>query len=108
MVRPGLTDSASVLFRDEESLLGAIDPEQREAYYITEILPRKLEMNLEYMRQAGFVDHISVIVKKALGIVLTGKSSAEGVRRTEGRSMGKTVCSGPLSRLRPALAAALV
>jgi lipopolysaccharide/colanic/teichoic acid biosynthesis glycosyltransferase len=37
-VRPGLTDPASVAFRDEEILLGSVDPGRREAFYLSEIL----------------------------------------------------------------------
>src|SRR5260221_7681383 len=83
MVRPGLTDSASVLFRDEESLLGAIDPAQREAYYITEILPRKLEMNLEYMRQAGFGYDLNIIFTTVEAVVRPRNSTAKPFRHTE-------------------------
>jgi lipopolysaccharide/colanic/teichoic acid biosynthesis glycosyltransferase len=48
-VRPGITDQASILFRDESTLLAAADdPEQ---VYINEILPIKLEHHQNYARQ---------------------------------------------------------
>ena len=48
-VRPGITDQASILFRDESSLLAAADdPEQ---VYIHEILPIKLTHHQDYARK---------------------------------------------------------
>lgn len=47
-VRPGITDGASIRFRDEASLLAdAVDAEQE---YRTHILPAKLTMAKEYVR----------------------------------------------------------
>ena len=51
--RPGLTDPASILFRDEEALLGSIPDGARERYYVETILPKKLGMNLEYIDRAS-------------------------------------------------------
>ncbi len=60
-VRPGLTDPASVLFRNEEALLGSVSEEQRQAYYVEKILPQKLEMNLAYIDRAGFSYDLALI-----------------------------------------------
>jgi lipopolysaccharide/colanic/teichoic acid biosynthesis glycosyltransferase len=47
-VRPGITDLASLAFRNEEAILGpAADPD---AYYRSVILPEKLRLNLQYQR----------------------------------------------------------
>ena len=47
-VRPGITDLASLAFRNEEAILGpATDPE---AYYRSVILPEKLRLNLLYQQ----------------------------------------------------------
>jgi lipopolysaccharide/colanic/teichoic acid biosynthesis glycosyltransferase len=47
-VRPGITDLASLAFRNEEAILGpAADPD---AYYRSIILPEKLRLNLQYQR----------------------------------------------------------
>lgn len=47
-VRPGITDLASLCYRDEESELAAVaDPE---TYYRNVLLPAKLALNLEYQR----------------------------------------------------------
>jgi lipopolysaccharide/colanic/teichoic acid biosynthesis glycosyltransferase len=47
-VRPGITDLATLAFRNEEAILGpATDPE---AYYRSVILPEKLRLNLLYQQ----------------------------------------------------------
>jgi lipopolysaccharide/colanic/teichoic acid biosynthesis glycosyltransferase len=46
-VRPGITDLASLLYRDEEQILKpAADPA---AFYRTAVLPAKLRLNLQYL-----------------------------------------------------------
>ena len=47
-VRPGITDLATLAFRNEEEILGpASDPE---AYYRSVILPEKLRLNISYQQ----------------------------------------------------------
>jgi lipopolysaccharide/colanic/teichoic acid biosynthesis glycosyltransferase len=47
-VRPGMTDLATLVFRNEEAILGpAADPD---AYYRSVILPEKLRLNVQYQR----------------------------------------------------------
>ena len=67
--RPGLTDPASVLFRDEEALLGSVTEESRERFYLERILPAKLGMNLEYIDRAS-VGYDLLLVLKTAKIVL--------------------------------------
>jgi lipopolysaccharide/colanic/teichoic acid biosynthesis glycosyltransferase len=55
-VRPGLTDPATLAFRDEEARLAAIPISNREAFYLKEILPRKLEINLAHLEQGILAD----------------------------------------------------
>jgi len=61
-VRPGLTDPATVLFRDEERLLGLVEEARREQYYVSDILPRKLAINLDYIARAGLLYDLGVIL----------------------------------------------
>jgi lipopolysaccharide/colanic/teichoic acid biosynthesis glycosyltransferase len=68
--RPGLTDPATVLFRDEEWLLGRVDGAQREAYYLKEILPRKLAMNLDYLNRASLPYDLLLLLKTARAILI--------------------------------------
>lgn len=48
-VRPGITDPASIRYRNENELLGRVDDPDR--YYVEVILPDKLRMNLEYVEK---------------------------------------------------------
>ena len=60
-VRPGLTDEAAIEFRDEGALLNAgEDPEQT---YVTEILPRKLELYEHYVRNQSIRLDIALILR---------------------------------------------
>lgn len=54
-VRPGLTDLASLKYFDEQKLLG--ESEDPEETYRKEIMPKKLELNLQYIAQQSlFLD----------------------------------------------------
>jgi lipopolysaccharide/colanic/teichoic acid biosynthesis glycosyltransferase len=60
-LKPGMTDVASLAFRHEERMLGcAQDPEQ---FYLECCLPRKIEMNLGYSRQANLLRDTWVILR---------------------------------------------
>ena len=59
-VKPGITDVASIKYRNENELLeGSEDPE---TFYIKEIMPVKLKMNLEYINDRSFFKDIKVIL----------------------------------------------
>lgn len=59
-LRPGITDVASIRYRNESDLLmGKPDPE---AFYIREILPHKIHMNLSYASRASLWRDIKVIL----------------------------------------------
>ena len=68
-VRPGLTDDASVLFRDEEQLLGQVPPETRERHYLEQVLPRKLDLNLGYIARAGFLCDLAIMLRTTGAVV---------------------------------------
>lgn len=67
LVRPGITDYASVAYRDENDLLeGASDPER---VYIEEIMPAKLELNRQYLSSIGVWTDIKLIFATVLAVV---------------------------------------
>jgi len=72
--RPGLTDPATILFRDEEILLGRVEEERREAYYVGELLPRKLALNLAYIDEASLRYDLELIVKTLWIVLVPGPS----------------------------------
>ena len=58
-VRPGITDPASVKFRNENELLGqAEDPEK---YYIEVVMQEKIKLYLEYVQNHSFWGDIKLI-----------------------------------------------
>lgn len=61
MIKPGITDPASIHYRNEEELLAKAD--DPEAYYRKHILPHKLDLYEEYVRTRSFCGDIYLIVK---------------------------------------------
>ena len=60
-IRPGLTDNASLAYIDESEILAkSEDPEKT---YIETILPAKLELNLQYIRERSMGKDIGIIFR---------------------------------------------
>jgi len=59
-VRPGITDVASIEFSDENELLKK--QSNPEAFYINEVMPKKLELNLQYLENRTLLSDIKVIL----------------------------------------------
>jgi lipopolysaccharide/colanic/teichoic acid biosynthesis glycosyltransferase len=58
-VRPGITDWASIKFKDENDILGrALDPEKA---YVEEVLPIKQHYYVEYVRGRSFFGDLRII-----------------------------------------------
>ena len=58
-IRPGITDYASIKYIEEGKFLNmARDPEQ---FYINELMPAKLELNLKYLRERNFFTDINIL-----------------------------------------------
>ncbi|MEM2074334.1 MAG: sugar transferase [Nitrososphaeria archaeon] len=66
-VKPGITDYATIEFRDEEAILNQY--RDVEEGYIKEILPRKIELYKKYISEIGFLTDIKLILKTLLRIV---------------------------------------
>lgn len=65
-LRPGITDPAAIIFRNEEEILArSPDPEMT---YREEILPRKLDLYEEYVRTRTFWGDIRIIVRTLMAI----------------------------------------
>jgi lipopolysaccharide/colanic/teichoic acid biosynthesis glycosyltransferase len=65
-VRPGITDLASVKYRDESSvLMNATDPEKE---YITRVLPDKIALAKEYVRRSSVLFDASLILKTVVKV----------------------------------------
>ncbi len=65
-VRPGLTDIASLSYINEsEELSKAQNPEE---HYIKVILPKKIELSLQYIEKQTFISDLGIILKTFLKI----------------------------------------
>lgn len=60
-IRPGITDMASLRYKDENDILGKVD--NPEEYYINVIMKDKLNLNLEYIEKSNVFFDIYLIIK---------------------------------------------
>ena len=67
LVRPGITDYASIAYRNENDLLeGAEDPEKM---YIETIMPDKIELNMKYLREISPIADIRLILSTIIAVI---------------------------------------
>ena len=67
LVRPGITDYASIAYRNENDLLeGADDPERM---YIDVIMPDKIELNMKYLREISPLADIRLIFSTIIAVI---------------------------------------
>lgn len=60
-VKPGITDVASIEYSLENELLSNVsDPEQ---YYVNEVLPAKIKLNLIFIENPTFTNYLKIILK---------------------------------------------
>ena len=65
-IRPGITDLASLKYRDEAALLGqSANPEDE---YLRRVLPDKIKLAKEYLRRSSFSFDISLVLKTLAGL----------------------------------------
>lgn len=62
---PGITDPASLAFRDESKFL---NEGNLEAHYLSEILPQKLRLSIEYSRRRTFLSDLKIIFQTVAGM----------------------------------------
>jgi len=63
-VRPGITDLASLKYRDEAAVLSQCDNPQEE--YLRHVLPDKINLNKEYIKRSSFFFDLILILKTLL------------------------------------------
>jgi lipopolysaccharide/colanic/teichoic acid biosynthesis glycosyltransferase len=65
-LRPGITDLASIRYRDEAAILGtSSDPD---SMYLHKILPEKISLGKEYVRRSSLVLDLVVIFKTVVAL----------------------------------------
>ena len=67
LVRPGITDYASIAYRNENDMLEGVDDPER--LYIEEIMPAKIELNMKYLREISPLADIRLILKTVVAVV---------------------------------------
>lgn len=60
-VRPGITDVASIEYRNENELL--LEQDEPNKFYIDVIMPKKLEINLKYLEKRNLLKDFVVVLK---------------------------------------------
>jgi lipopolysaccharide/colanic/teichoic acid biosynthesis glycosyltransferase len=73
-VRPGMLGPAQIKYRHEELMLK--DKEDPDAYYIRELMPRKLEIDLDYVENMNFLLDVGILFKSLLAVAMvSGKEN---------------------------------
>lgn len=68
--RPGLTDPASIRYRNEEALLSRqADPEK---YYLLVVLKDKLQLALDYQRNMSFITDVRIMLDTFFCVFMNG------------------------------------
>jgi lipopolysaccharide/colanic/teichoic acid biosynthesis glycosyltransferase len=75
--RPGITDPATLAYRHEEEWLESGRVEEQ---YVSEVLPRKLELSLEYMQQRTFLSDLGMLIRTVLHIPWVSKTATSLIR----------------------------
>ena len=68
LVRPGITDYASITFKNENEILG--NSQDPESTYINYILPRKLRLNMIWIRNKSLFNYFDCIFRTLFRILL--------------------------------------
>ena len=67
-VRPGITDPASIQFRNEAEILASVD--DPETHYVETILPQKAAAYAEYVRTRSFTGDLAIIARTAKAVAV--------------------------------------
>jgi lipopolysaccharide/colanic/teichoic acid biosynthesis glycosyltransferase len=79
-VRPGITDNASIIFHNEESILAEVDdPEQ---VYREVMLPKKLELYTDYVNNRSFQGDLLIILRTLKVLRLYERKEENPVRES--------------------------
>jgi lipopolysaccharide/colanic/teichoic acid biosynthesis glycosyltransferase len=80
-VRPGITDPATIKFRNESDELAAAD--NAEDHYISSVLPVKTAMYVEYVRTRSFVEDLQILARTIHTVVKGCSVSARRGRNAQ-------------------------
>jgi lipopolysaccharide/colanic/teichoic acid biosynthesis glycosyltransferase len=60
-------------FRNEEQELGRVPVEEVEQFYVSNLLPQKVRMDLEYAERATFLSDCGILLQTALSVLGRGR-----------------------------------
>lgn len=63
-VKPGITDNAAIIYRDEESIMEQYKDKERA--YLDIVLPKKIKLYNQYIDNISFIGDIKLIIKTLL------------------------------------------
>ncbi|MEU5724515.1 sugar transferase [Micromonospora sp. NPDC047738] len=66
-VRPGITDPASITYRNESTELARAP--QPEEYYVSVVLPRKVEMYVRYVETRSFLGDLLILARTVQAVI---------------------------------------
>jgi lipopolysaccharide/colanic/teichoic acid biosynthesis glycosyltransferase len=69
-LRPGITGAASLQFRNEEEVLGAVPESDLEHFYVSQILPQKVDIDLAYAQTATLLDDLAILGRTLASVFL--------------------------------------
>jgi lipopolysaccharide/colanic/teichoic acid biosynthesis glycosyltransferase len=82
LVRPGITDLASIKYRDEATVLAqAADPEEE---YVCRVLPEKIRLAKEYVRRRSLWFDVVIILSTLLALLRPSRGTPFSSRRYGG------------------------
>jgi lipopolysaccharide/colanic/teichoic acid biosynthesis glycosyltransferase len=85
-VRPGVTDYASLKFRDEGDILrGSANPDKD---YLEKIHPEKMRLSLEYVRKQTFWLDCNILVKTLAAVAFHSRKHGSGAKPQSGSAPG--------------------
>ena len=67
----GVTSLASIKFKEEDELIVKYieQGESTDEAYLKHILPRKMRYNLDYLKKAGVIGDIKIMIKTVLEVI---------------------------------------
>jgi lipopolysaccharide/colanic/teichoic acid biosynthesis glycosyltransferase len=75
-VRPGITDLASLKYRDEAAVLGAAENPEQE--YIARVLPEKIQLAKDYLKRSSLLFDIGLIFRTVLKLFESKNTIVKG------------------------------
>jgi lipopolysaccharide/colanic/teichoic acid biosynthesis glycosyltransferase len=67
--RPGITSPATLKFRNEEQELAKVPADEMEQFYVSNLLPQKVRMDLDYAERATFSTDCRILLRTILSVL---------------------------------------